>query len=60
MCTRLGEDEQRQREGRRHLDALRHQHHVTAIAAIRDDAADEREEEDGRFAEKRIEPEEKR
>ena len=41
-----GEDERRQREGRGHLHALRHEQQVPPVAAIGDDAADEREEQD--------------
>ncbi len=54
-----GEDERRQREGRRHLHALRHEQQMAAVAAIGDDAADEREEQDRDLADERIEAEEK-
>ena len=43
-----------------HLHDLRRQHHVPAIAAIGDDAADQREEQDRRFADEAVEAEIKR
>ena len=46
MRTTSEEDEGGEREGRRHLHDLRHQHHVTAVAAVGHDAADEGEEQD--------------
>ncbi len=50
-------DERGQGECGRHLDVLRHQQELPPVASIRDDAADQREEQDGGFTEERIEPE---
>ena len=50
-------DERRQREGGGHLDVLRHQQQLPPVATIGDHAADQRQEEDRHFAEKRIEAE---
>ena len=50
----------REREGGCHLHVLRGEQQLTPVAAIGDDAADEREEEDGQFAEEGVEAEEKR
>ena len=44
-------DKRGQGKRRRHLDVLRHQQKLPSIAAIGDHAADQREEQDGRFAE---------
>ena len=51
-------DEQRQRGRRRHLDVLRGQQRPAAIAAVRQHAADEREEHDRQLLQEGIEPEE--
>ena len=50
--TSAGQDERH-----RHLDDLRRQHHVPPIAAIGDDAADQREEQDRHFAGEAVEAE---
>jgi hypothetical protein len=50
-------DERGQRERGAHLDALRREQQPLAIVAIGDDAADQREQQDGQLAEERIESE---
>ena len=50
-------DERSERERRGHLDALRHDEQLPAIAPVGDHAPDQREEQDRRFAEERIEAE---
>ena len=54
------EDQRGQDERRRHLHDLRDQHHVAPIAAIGDDAANEREQQDRQLAEKAVEAEKER
>ena len=53
-------DERRQREGRGHLHVLRGEQQLPPVVAVGDDAADEREEQDGQLAEERVEAEEER
>jgi hypothetical protein len=55
--NRIEVDERGQRKCRRHLDVLRRQQQLPSIAAIGNDPADHREEEDRQLAEERIESE---
>ena len=54
------EHQRRQNERGGHLDVLRAEQQTTAIVAIGDDAADQREQQDRQLAEEIIEPEEER
>ena len=53
----MPEDQRRERERRRHLDVLRADQQPAAIVAIRDHAADQREEQNRQLAQEVVEPE---